>query len=358
MKKILFIIGTRPEVVKLCPVIKIFEQHKSFETIVLTTGQQKSLLDNMLKEFNILPQNKFRLEIKNADISEHVGKLIQAINKFIHATKPDMIFVQGDTSTAFTSAFVGFLNNIPIAHIEAGLRSFNLDSPFPEEGYRQMISRLATFNFSPTILAKSNLLSEGISPDKIYVVGNTIVDSIVRNLDGAKQIKVENKVLITLHRRENFGEPLIEICQGIYNFAAKNPTIKIKIILHPNPNSNNTIRLKLGNLKNIELINPLSYKKLLEEIISSIFVLTDSGGIQEECNILNIPLLVARTETERPEVLSSGKLIGTSSTVVCREMANLYDTCDEKSREVKFNFKHFGDGTSATQIIRIVENLL
>ena len=273
-------------------------------------------------------------------------------------TKPDLVIVQGDTSTTFAAALSAFLNNIPLAHIEAGLRSLNLNSPFPEEGYRQIISRLSRFNFAPTNLARSNLLAEGIAPEKIFVVGNTIVDSVIKNLDGIESVKIENKILITLHRRENFGEPLTEICNGINKFATENQSIRIKIIMHPNPNSSNTITTILGALNNIELISPLKYVNLLKEILSSIYVVTDSGGIQEECNILNVPLLIARNETERPEVLLNSGLLGTSSEGIYSSMKDLFLNSEKSERVIKLNFENFGDGTSAMQIAKIVESYI
>ena len=358
MKKILFILGTRPEAIKLNPVIKQFELNKSYETIIFTSGQQVSLLNNMLHEFNMFPNKKVKMKIKNADISRHVSDLIKAVNKYIIVTKPDLVIVQGDTSTTFAAALSAFLNNIPLAHIEAGLRSLNLNSPFPEEGYRQIISRLSRFNFAPTNLARSNLLAEGIAPEKIFVVGNTIVDSVIKNLDGIESVKIENKILITLHRRENFGEPLTEICNGINKFATENQSIRIKIIMHPNPNSSNTITTILGALNNIELISPLKYVNLLKEILSSIYVVTDSGGIQEECNILNVPLLIARNETERPEVLLNSGLLGTSSEGIYSSMKDLFLNSEKSERVIKLNFENFGDGTSAMQIAKIVESYI
>jgi len=358
MKKILFVLGTRPEAIKLNPVIKQFDLNKSFEAIILTTGQQESLLNNTLNELGIFPNKKVKMKIKNSNISHHVRDLISTVNKYLTVTKPDLVIVQGDTSTAFAAALTAFLNKIPVAHIEAGLRSLNFESPFPEEGYRQLISRLSRFNFAPTNLAKSNLLSEGISPEKIFVVGNTIVDSIILNLGGTKMVEIENKILITLHRRENFGQPLIDICNGIYNFAIKNNSVKLKIVMHPNPNSSRTIRSILGILNNAELIEPLGYKNLLKEILSSTFVVTDSGGIQEECNVLHVPLLIARNETERPEVLSDGKLIGTGRDAIYRAMADLYINNKSNNREIKLNLDSIGDGTSANKIMKIVESFL
>ena len=197
MKKILFVLGTRPEAIKLNPVIKQFDLNKSFETMILTTGQQESLLNNTLDELGIFPNKKVKMKIKNSNISHHVRDLISTVDKYLTITKPDLVIVQGDTSTAFAAALAAFLNKIPVAHIEAGLRSLNLESPFPEEGYRQLISRLSRFNFAPTNLAKSNLLSEGISPEKIFVVGNTVVDSVIKNLGEIESVKIENKILIT-----------------------------------------------------------------------------------------------------------------------------------------------------------------
>jgi UDP-N-acetylglucosamine 2-epimerase (non-hydrolysing) len=358
MKKILFVLGTRPEAIKLNPVIKQFGLNKSFETLIFTTGQQESLLNNILDELNIIPNKKIKMKIKNSNISQHVSDLVNAVNKYIIATKPNLIIVQGDTSTAFAAALSAFLNNIPIAHVEAGLRSLNLDSPFPEEGYRQMISRLSRFNFAPTSLAKSNLLSEGVAPEKIFIVGNTIVDSVIENLSEIESVKIENKILITLHRRENFGKPLTDICNGVYKFATENQPTRIKIIMHPNPNSSETIVNILGKLNNIELISPLRYVDLLKEILSSIYILTDSGGIQEECNILKVPLLIARNETERPEVLSSSKLLGTSSETIYTAMKDLFLNSEKNERSISFNLNSFGDGNSALQIAKIIESSL
>jgi UDP-N-acetylglucosamine 2-epimerase (non-hydrolysing) len=356
--KIAIVVGTRPEVIKLAPVIKAIRKEDGLEPCVISTGQQVELLKKALDEFEIKPDIEIDLNSGKTHLPEQFGNLVGQIGTCLKEIDSRYVLTQGDTSSAFAGAVAGFLLKIPVGHVEAGLRSHDLSSPFPEEGYRAMISRISTHQFAPTTAAVNNLISEGITESSIHLVGNTIVDSIVEYSSFRIQnTKVKKKVLVTLHRRENFGQPLRDIAAAIKDFAMEELTVQINVIVHPNPNSGLVLKELLADLVNVNLLEPLSYKDLLHEIRTSHFVLTDSGGIQEECAVLGSTLLIARNETERPEVLSESRmLIGTNRDRVYEALKM------EVKRDIRFmeypdlNLAILGDGQSSSRICRMIQD--
>lgn len=357
MDKIAIVVGTRPEVIKLAPVIKAIREEDRLKPYVISTGQQVGLLRKALDEFEIKPDIEIDLNFGKTHLPEQFGNLVGQIGTCLKEIDSRYVLTQGDTSSAFAGAVAGFLLKIPVGHVEAGLRSHDLSSPFPEEGYRAMISRISTHQFAPTTAAVNNLISEGITESSIHLVGNTIVDSIVEYSSFRIQNTKVKKVLVTLHRRENFGQPLRDIAAAIKDFAMEELTVQINVIVHPNPNSGLVLKELLADLANVNLLEPLNYVDLLHEIRTSHFVLTDSGGIQEECAVLGSTLLIARNETERPEVLSESRmLIGTNKDRVYEALK------EEVKRDVRFkeypdlNLAILGDGQSSSRICRIIQD--
>ena len=356
MHKIAIVVGTRPEVIKLAPVIKAIRKEDGLEPYVISTGQQVGLLRKALDEFEIKPDIEIDLNFGKTHLPEQFGNLVGQIGTCLKEIDSRYVLTQGDTSSAFAGAVAGFLLKIPVGHVEAGLRSHDLSSPFPEEGYRTMISRISTHQFAPTTAAVNNLISEGITESSIHLVGNTIVDSIVEYSSTSIQNPKVKKVLVTLHRRENFGQPLRDIAAAIKDFALGELAVQINVIVHPNPHSGLVLKELLSDLVNVHLLEPLTYVDLLHEIRTSHFVLTDSGGIQEECAVLGSTLLIARNETERPEVLSESRmLIGTNRDRVYEALKV------EVKRNIRFNeypdlnLSILGDGQSSSRICRIIQ---
>lgn len=356
MYRVAIVVGTRPEVIKLAPVISAISLENDLESVVISTGQQGELLKRTLKEFNIEPDYEFEIGPGEISLPEQYGILVGKIGHILHMSQAQYVITQGDTSSAIAGAVAGFLLRIPVGHVEAGLRSRDLASPFPEEGYRTMISRIATHHFAPTETAIQNLLAEGISRNAIHLVGNTIVDSIRLYSDSVNTRTEFRKILVTLHRRENFGQPLKDIAGAIRDFAKEEIGVRINVIIHPNPNSGLVLQELLSGLANIDLLQPLNYRNLLREIGTSYLVLTDSGGIQEECAVLGTTLLIARNETERPEVLSeSRKLIGTSRDKVYDALKVEMGKGFQSTTRQGLNYAILGDGHTSSRICKIIK---
>ena len=348
-------VGTRPEVIKLAPVIKAIHDAERLAAVVISTGQQGELLKKTLDEFNIKPNFEFDLNSEETSLPEKYGMMVGKIGDCLQNSLARYVVTQGDTSSAFAGAVAGFLLKIPVGHVEAGLRSHDIASPFPEEGYRMMISRIATHHFAPTATAVENLLAEGIPDGAIHLVGNTIVDSIL-GVSNSEALNADSrKILITLHRRENFGQPLKDIAGAIKDFALEESEVQINVIVHPNPNSGLVLKKLLVDLMNVNLLEPLNYRDLLQEIRTSHLVLTDSGGIQEECAVLGTTLLIARNETERPEVLSeSRRLIGTERNRVYEALKVEMKRNTRLKVNSGLNLVILGDGQSSSRICKII----
>lgn len=365
--KILFVFGTRPEAIKLAPLIKEVEKN-SIKPLICSTGQHDEMLNQVLSIFNLFPDYNLHVMTSNQNLSALTSKLIEKLNKIVVKVKPDIVFVQGDTTSAFCGALVAYYNKIPVAHIEAGLRSYEKYSPFPEEMNRLLISRMTDYHFCPTKKSEFNLLQEGITKN-IYNVGNTVIDAlymVLKNINSDKQKELKQKfkyldftkkiVLITGHRRESFGIPFKNICTAIKNAALSNRNVQFLYPVHLNPSVQKTVYDILKGINNIFLIKPLDYEELIWILNKSYFVLTDSGGIQEEAPSLGKPVLVMRNVTERTEGIEAGNaiLVGTQSDRILDFINKLLN--DHNLFEKMAKSKNpYGDGKAAVRIIEIIK---
>ncbi|MEO0082905.1 MAG: UDP-N-acetylglucosamine 2-epimerase (non-hydrolyzing) [candidate division WOR-3 bacterium] len=361
--KVLFAFGTRPEAIKLAPVIKEFEKDKKhFQVEICITAQHRHMLDQVLKTFNIRPHYDLDIMHEGQTLFDINIRVLRGLEKLLQKTKPDLIFVQGDTTTAFVSALAGFYCKIRIGHVEAGLRTYDKFAPFPEEMNRRLISPLADFHFAPTLKAKENLLREGINPKNVVVTGNTVIDALQLalkmnpkiDLPILHKIKPENKIiLVTAHRRENFGRPFVNICQALKSIVTRNKDVEIIYPVHPNPNIKIPVHRILGNIDRIHLIAPVDYLPFAYLMKKAYLILTDSGGIQEEAPALGKPVLVLREKTERPEAVEAGtaKLVGTNINRIVNVTETLIYSQKEYNKMATVK-NPFGDG-KASQRIRI-----
>jgi UDP-N-acetylglucosamine 2-epimerase (non-hydrolysing) len=377
MKKIIMLVfGTRPEAIKLAPIIIGLRDHPEIKTIVCVTGQHRSMLDQVLDNFNITPDIDLELMKENQSLSELTGKVINKLTTVFQEYRPDLIIVQGDTTTVFGAALAAFYVKIPVAHVEAGLRTGDLSSPWPEEGNRLLTTRLSSLHFAPTKWAARNLLKESVSKENIYITGNTVIDALFYTLNKEKHTRrvlepklkeifdlpSENKiVLITGHRRENFGLGFENICNAIKELSLNFPDVHFVYPVHLNPMVQEVVERLLGNKinSNVHLLEPLKYNDFILLMNRSYIILTDSGGIQEEAPSLGKPVLVMRDKTERPEAISGGisKLVGTKINKIVSETSTLindkiaYDKISNKTNP-------FGNGKSAEKIIQICRTFL
>src|SRR5574337_1943229 len=337
MFKIMSVFGTRPEAIKLAPVIKKLQRYpNTIKSIVSVTGQHRQMLDSVLDVFAINPDYDMNIMTANQGLSDITCKVLKDIEAIYNIERPDLILVQGDTTTVFAASLAAYYKQIPVGHVEAGLRSHNKYHPFPEEINRCLTSTIAYLHFAPTHEAKSNLLNEGVHEGSISVTGNTVIDALL-NI-AAQDIKFDNDllnnikgrmVLITAHRRESFGKPFIDICNAILTLAQQYPDVTFVYPVHLNPNVRNVVYPMLGNVSNIILIEPLEYVPFVHLMKRAYIILTDSGGIQEEAPSLNKPVLILREVTERPEavMVGSAKLVGTDpKTMWCARAPRLRPT--------------------------------
>lgn len=367
MKKILFIIGTRPEAIKMAPLIIYFKSKNAFDIKVCITAQHRQMLDEVFGFFKIVPDFDLNLMTTNQDLFDITALAISKLKFVFETFLPDLIFVQGDTTTAFVGALAGYYKKIKIAHIEAGLRSFDKYSPYPEEMNRKMISSIADFHFTPTQKATEHLLNEGYS-ENIYQVGNTVIDALLLGIDEIKMkseriffdyfnfIDFSNKIiLVTAHRRENLGEPLENICDAINYLNQKYDDLTFVFPVHLNPAVRKTVNEKLSGKQNIHLLAPLDYPKLIWLLNKSFLVITDSGGIQEEAPTLGKPILVIRDITERPEGIDAGNaiLVGSNKDNIITNFERIYLNNQEYNRISNIS-NPYGDGTSSKKIFDII----
>lgn len=365
LKKVSIIFGTRPEAIKLVPVILELRKHPEFEVSVCITAQHREMLDQVLEIFEITPDCDLNIMKPNQSLSELTANCIKLLDQYVKEFNPDIILVQGDTTSAFAGSLVAFYNKVLVGHVEAGLRTWNKYSPFPEEINRVLTTKIADIHFAPTKLSKENLLHDNIESTKILITGNTVIDAlkIARdkvilnkpNIPGISQdiiYKDDRKlVLITGHRRENFGDSFNNICIAISKLAERFNDVYFVYPVHMNPNVREPVYRLLGNKSNIFLIEPLSYLPFVSLMMRSTIILTDSGGVQEEAPSLGKPVLVMRENTERPEAIDAGtvKLVGTSVNKIIEE------TTDLLLDETKFNtmanaINPYGDGKAASRI--------
>lgn len=363
IKKILIIFGTRPEAIKMAPLVHAFRAQPSFNTKVLVTAQHRKMLDQVLSLFEIRPDYDLNLMRPKQTLTDVYCNVLKGVDFIIDELKPDYIFVHGDTVTSTASAQAGFFKHVPVAHVEAGLRTGNMYSPFPEEINRRLTAQLATYHFAPTELARENLLKENIT-QPILVTGNTVIDSLQWVVERIKKenkkylelesINLEDKIiLITGHRRENFGEGFYNICSAIKELAEKNRNFKFIYPVHLNPNVQGPVNEILSDMENIKLIEPLAYEPFIVLMSSSYLVLTDSGGIQEEAPGLGKPVLVMRNTTERPEAVKAGtvRIVGTMKSAIINHVQELIDSKEKYDIMAKAH-NPYGDGKASSRIIK------
>jgi UDP-N-acetylglucosamine 2-epimerase (non-hydrolysing) len=367
LKKILIVFGTRPEAIKMAPLVKAFLANESFITKVCVTGQHRQMLDQVLSFFEISPDYDLNLMLPNQTLYQLTGNVITGMEKVVTEYNPNYIFVHGDTTTSTFAALAGFYNKSIICHIEAGLRTYNRYSPFPEEINRQLTARLATWHFTPTELSKNNLLSENISAGQIVITGNTVIDALLWAKDKVESfddteitalkgiIKGGKKIiLVTGHRRENFGKGFENICKALLQLSARSD-IQIIYPVHFNPNVKDTVFLYLQGKDNISLIEPLAYPAFVWLMKRSHIILTDSGGIQEEAPSLGKPVLVMRDTTERPEAIEYGtaKLVGANTDTIINEVCFLLDRPEEYNA-ISLIHNPYGDGEASNLIVHFL----
>ncbi|HEX8735581.1 MAG TPA: UDP-N-acetylglucosamine 2-epimerase (non-hydrolyzing) [Pyrinomonadaceae bacterium] len=364
--KILVLFGTRPEIIKLAPIIHELRK-KFFQTVVVSSSQHKELLNPFLEMLDV--QVDFHLGVmkKNQSPNEVCAKVVAKLDKILDAEKPDLILVQGDTTTTLAGALAGFNRKIPVGHVEAGLRSGNLHSPFPEEMNRRLASQIAAFHFAATERNRRNLLAEGIPSEKIFVTGNPVVDSlryILKNLKPSAEIERlleqtegKKKILLTTHRRESFGAAMTENLKILRDFVEKRKDVCLFFPVHPNPNVKAVAKEILAGVERVHLLEPLDYCDFIALMKSAWVIVSDSGGVQEEAPSLGKPLLVLRENTERPEAIRAGvaKLIGGNPQMLKRMLEENY-AVETWIKSVKEVANPFGDGKSAARIIKIIED--
>lgn len=386
MKRILLVFGTRPEAIKMCPLVNELKKHTEvFETLVCVTGQHREMLDQVLHIFEVTPDYDLNIMKQGQDLYDVTARVLVGMRDVLKEVQPDVVLVHGDTTTSTAAALAAFYQQIPVGHVEAGLRTHNIYSPWPEEINRQITGRIATFHFAPTPLSRQNLLSEGVKEEQIKVTGNTVIDALYMVVDKIKRDKsldtelesllknagydvnrlVNGKklVLITGHRRENFGDGFINMCTAIKDLTRKYPDVDFVYPMHLNPNVRKPIHEVFGedlsNLGNMFFIEPLEYLSFVYLMEKSNIVLTDSGGIQEEAPGLGKPVLVMRDTTERPEALSAGtvKLVGTNYDRIVDQVSQLL-TDEEYYNVMSQAVNPYGDGKACQRICDVLLNSL
>ncbi len=391
MKKLLLVFGTRPEAIKMAPLVKELQKYpERFETKVCVTAQHREMLDQVLSLFEIVPNYDLDIMKAGQDLYDVTSRVLLGMRDVIKEAKPDIVLVHGDTSTSTAAALAAFYQQIPVGHVEAGLRTHNIYSPWPEEMNRQLTGRIATYHFAPTDTSKKNLIKEGVAETNIFVTGNTVIDAlywVINKMESTPDLKSmvinifenfnlkkalvdtwiskERKlVLITGHRRENFGQGFLNICEAIRDLSVLYPNVDFIYPMHLNPNVRNAIREVFGSTDNSQLskrnvffIEPLDYLPFVYLMNLSYFVLTDSGGIQEEAPGLGKPVLVMRDTTERPEALEAGtvRLVGTEKQIIIDEVKLLIENNEHYTRMAKAN-NPYGDGKACHRIVNFLLN--
>ncbi|QXB44913.1 non-hydrolyzing UDP-N-acetylglucosamine 2-epimerase [Acinetobacter seifertii] len=372
MKKILIVFGTRPEAIKMAPLVKEFQKDiNNFETKVCVTAQHRQMLDQVLEIFDIKPDYDLNIMKPGQDLYDITSNVLIGMKSVLEDFKPDVVLVHGDTTTTLSASLAAFYAKIKVGHVEAGLRTNDIYSPWPEEGNRQLTGILANYHFAPTQQSEENLLKEGKNQQDIYVTGNTVVDALMYVLQRIEnhpilKEKIKSKIceqyqldetrkiiLVTGHRRENFGQGFINICEGLKELAKNNPDIDIVYPVHLNPNVQKPVNEILSDLTNVYLIDPLQYEEFIYMMNESYFIITDSGGIQEEAPSLGKPVLVMRDTTERPEAVKAGtvRLVGTDKNTLIKEAQTLIDNKAEYEKMAKAH-NPYGDGRACARIVK------
>lgn len=371
MKKILLVFGTRPEAIKMAPLVKALQKDtEHFETRVCVTAQHRQMLDQVLEVFGITPEYDLNIMAPDQDLYDITAKVLLGLREVLKDFRPDTVLVHGDTTTSMAASLAAFYMQIPVGHVEAGLRTYNMLSPWPEEMNRQVTDRICTYYFAPTEQSKVNLLQENIDAKKIFITGNTVIDALLMAVDiisttaGVKEkmakelqekgytVGDREYILVTGHRRENFGDGFLHICKAIKELAALHPEMDIVYPVHLNPNVQKPVYELLSGLSNVYLISPLDYLPFIYAMQHSTLLLTDSGGVQEEAPSLGKPVLVMRDTTERPEAVEAGtvKLVGTNAeAIVSNVTALLLDK--EMYKRMSETHNPYGDGQACERII-------
>ncbi len=362
--RVLSIFGTRPEAIKMAPVVKELEKHSNvIESVVCVTAQHREMLDQVISLFEIEPQIDLDLMEPNQTLASLTAKAVKRLTEVIVNSKPDVVLLQGDTTTAMLASLASFYQKVPVGHVEAGLRTYDRYSPFPEEINRRIISVVATYNFAPTRTAVDALIAEGFPEKSIFLTGNTVIDALLMTVKKDCELNLDfldsNKklILVTAHRRESFGKPFRNMCKALKEIAIRNSHIQIVYPVHLNPNVRGVVYETLSNQERFHLIEPLEYKKFVHLMNSSYIVLTDSGGIQEEAPALGKPVLVLRNITERPEAVEAGtaKVVGTDMEAIIGETEKLLYDENEYNRMSK-SVSPYGDGRAAERIVEILQS--
>tara|TARA_B100000787_G_C16186783_1_gene295145 strand:+ start:625 stop:1752 length:1128 start_codon:yes stop_codon:yes gene_type:complete len=374
MIKVLIVFGTRPEAIKMAPVVRLLRDKLNVKVCV--TAQHREMLDQVLNLFDITPDYDLDIMRQKQDLFDVTSDVLKGMKQVLTKERPDIVLVHGDTTTSMAAGMAAFYLQIPVGHIEAGLRTYNLKSPFPEEFNRQLTTRIAQLHFAPTQNARQNLLNEKIDDSQIFVTGNTVIDALFLMVEKARitnfsDVILENMpflgkfknasriILVTGHRRENFGEGFEEICQALLKIAISNPDVQIVYPVHLNPNVQEPVNRILSNINNIYLIEPMEYLFFIKLMDISYLILTDSGGIQEEAPSLGKPVLVMRDTTERPEALSAGtvKLVGTDKNKIVEMVNQLLIDKDEYQKMAKAH-NPYGDGLASVAICKALEGAM
>ncbi len=362
MKKIACVVGTRPEAIKMAPLIHELRRDPEFSVTILATGQHTDMLIQALSDFGLSPDENLNIMRDKQTLDHITASVLQGVGGFLDADHQDMILVHGDTSTTFAAALAAFYRHIPVGHVEAGLRSHDLALPFPEEANRVLTDRIASIFFAPTQGDADNLLSEGIAQERIHITGNTVIDALYWILAHKTQTSIELPegrplVLMTAHRRESWGEPLVEICGAVSDVIRERPDVVFLIPLHKNPTVRNVIRECLKDYaENVIFTEPLGYSEFVNVMNKSVFILSDSGGVQEEASAIDKPVLIMRTVSERPEAIDHGTgiLVGTSRENIRDEALRLMNESGRMREILRKNTKPFGNGEASGKIHRAI----
>ena len=359
--KIMCTVGTRPEAIKMAPVILALKEQSWAEVRVLATAQHRHMLDQVMNFFGIVPDIDLNIMKPNQTLTELTARLLLELDKVLLEEKPDVVLAQGDTTTVFAMSLACFYRRIPFGHVEAGLRTWDMQNPFPEEANRVLAGRLTKWHFAPTQSSKDNLLREGIANQDITVTGNTVIDALLMTaakdltlgieLDDSKRL-----ILVTSHRRENFGAPFKNICRALKTLAERNQDVQILYPVHPNPNVKDIAYEMLSEVPNIILCDPLDYSPFIAAMKKSYLIISDSGGVQEEAPALGIPVLVLRDETERPEAVDMGvvKLVGPNYDLILNEAQRLLDD-PQAYKAMARGVSPYGDGKGAQRIVEVLK---
>lgn len=368
MKKIMFVFGTRPEAIKMAPLVKAVEAAEDLEPLVVVTAQHREMLDQVLQLFDVHPSYDLNLMKPGQSLTDITAGVLRGIERIVIKEKPDLVLVHGDTTTTFAGALASFYQQVPIGHVEAGLRSGNMYSPFPEEANRRLTGALTSIHLAPTPQARANLLREGINPDIIYTTGNTVIDALMMTIkddytfddDLEKALNVPGrKVLLTTHRRENLGQPMVQIFRAIRKLHERFPDVHFYFPVHLNPKVRALAKEALSDQERVHMFEPLDYAPFANLINRMDLVLTDSGGLQEEAPAIGKPVLVLRDNTERPEAVEAGtvRLVGADTQLIYDTVETLF-TDEEEYARMEHAVNPYGDGKACERIVAAIKHYL